>query len=128
MVTAISIYDLVKNFITAVQPMGVILDENTITAQCLEAVKFYLGYGDLSNYDRERDELTKETLLTKSEVAVINPLFKLYVERENALILESSRSLGVESYGRSVSEISNEIQQKEQEIQNLAFSSDIFTI
>lgn len=72
--------------------------------------------------------IDENTPLTKSELAVISPLFELYVERENALILEASRTLGVEVYGRTVSEINNDIVQKEQDIQHLAFQFDIITI
>lgn len=109
------------------RPTGIVVDKEVVLTQAIKATAYYLGFGDLANLDRGTT-LDRNSPLTKSEVAVIMPLFELYVERENALILESSRSLGVEVYGRTISEISGDIQQKELEIQNLAFQFDFFTV
>jgi hypothetical protein len=53
--------------------------------------------------------LSADTDLTMGEWAIIKPLFSLYVERECATRLEASRGLGVDVFGRSVSEISQDI-------------------
>lgn len=60
--------------------------------------------------------ITRDTELSTGEWAVICPLFALYAERENAQRLEASRGLGVDVYGRSVSEVSQEITAMETEI------------
>lgn len=57
--------------------------------------------------------ITVSTVLSTGEWAVIRPLFVLYTERENAMRLEASRALGLEVYGRSVSEIASDIAQME---------------
>ena len=59
--------------------------------------------------------ITKDTVLSVGEWTVIRPLFWLYVERENAQRLEASRALGLEVYGRSVSEIAGDISVMERE-------------
>lgn len=69
-----------------------------------------------------------ETLLTQSEWAIVRPLFILYVERENAIYLEASRSLGVDVYGRSASEVAQDITQKELDIQRLMFCMPVITV
>ena len=53
--------------------------------------------------------LVGSTTLTVGEWAMVRPLFALYLERENAQRLEASRAMGLEVYGRSVSEIAQDI-------------------
>lgn len=59
------------------------------------------------------DWIGGDTLISQSEWSVIRPLFILYIERENAMLLESTHMFGAEVYGRSSSEINNDIQQME---------------
>jgi hypothetical protein len=59
--------------------------------------------------------ITPDTELSVGEWVLIRPLFALYCEREHAQRLEASRGLGVDVYGRSVSEISQEISTMETE-------------
>lgn len=120
--SVITVKDLTNFYLTENRPVGIVVADETVLAQALKAVRYYAGYGEIEG------EIDENLELTHSEQAVITPLFELYVERENSLILESSRALGVEVYGRTVSEIANDISQKEQEIQNLAFQVDFFTV
>lgn len=123
----ITVGELVRFYLEMNRPIGIVVSDDTILAQAIKATRYYHGYGNLTYLDD--DVMVQEsTLLERSESAVITPLFELYVERENALILESSRALGVEVYGRTVSEISSDITQKELEIQNLAFAHEFFTV
>jgi len=119
---------LAANYFTHLRPTGIVITEDVILAQAIKATRYYEGFGGLELFDHRMNLIDENTPLTKSELAVISPLFELYVERENALILEASRTLGVEVYGRTVSEINNDIVQKEQDIQHLAFQFDIITI
>ncbi len=59
--------------------------------------------------------LTGDTEISMGEWAIIKPLFLLYVERDNATRLEASRGLGVDVFGRSVSEVAQEIERMENE-------------
>lgn len=124
---AYPIDELVEFYLRENRPVGIVLNRNVIAAQAMKAVRYFLGFADLTHLERAA-EVGDEAMLTKSEWATILPLFELYIERENALILESSRALGVEVYGRTVAEVANDIQLKEQEIQNLAFSFEFFTV
>ncbi|THA05528.1 hypothetical protein [Rodentibacter pneumotropicus] len=119
---------LADNYFSNLRPTGIVITEDVVLAQAIKATRYYEGFGGLELFDDRVNLIDEDTPLTKSELAVISPLFELYVERENALILEASRALGVEVYGRTVSEINNDIVQKEQEIQHLAFQFDIITI
>lgn len=123
----ITLKEIATYYTTAIRPTGLVVADSVVVAQLIRAVKYYEGFSPLVFHDRE-DEIDENTTISKSERSVISPLFELYVERENALILEASRSLGVEVYGRTISEITVDITQKELEIQNLAFEFDIFTV
>lgn len=127
MESIITVNEMVDFYQQENRPIGIVVDDTVIASQAIKATKYYLGFGDLEHVAQD-EALTHSSLLTKSEWAVIMPLFELYVERENALILESSRALGIEVYGRTVSEVANDITQKELEIQNLAFTHEFFTV
>jgi len=66
--------------------------------------------------------------LTPSEYALIWPLFRLYIELENATALESSRGMGAEIYGRTTGEIQVEIGQVEERMERLAYRFEVITI
>lgn len=67
--------------------------------------------------------ITESTELTVGEWSLIRPLFVLYVERENAMLLEASRAAGLEVFGRSVSEVAQDITMMENEtLPSRAFS------
>ncbi len=134
-----SIADLVTRFSEHERPTGIVLPPDVMTSQAIAAVLKYSGYGDIESRTIEQIDpdtslpiplpIIDETCnLNNAEWAIIRPLFLLYVERENAIYLEASRSLGLEVYGRSVSEISGDITQLEMDLPHLAFSQPIITV
>lgn len=66
--------------------------------------------------------------LTPSEYSIIEPLFSLYVELENATGQESSRSLGIEQYGRATPEVQADITREEEAMPQKAFFCAVVTI
>lgn len=73
--------------------------------------------------------ITKDTEVSTGEWAIMRPLFVLYVERENATLLEATRGLGVDVFGRSVSEVNADIAMQENEIiPSKTFMSVIFEV
>lgn len=74
------------------------------------------------------DWVTEKTVISQSEWAIIRPLFLLYVEREQAIYLEASRSFGAEVFGRSSPEIQQDIDLYEERLPNLAFSQPVITV
>ncbi len=125
------ITDLAHNFVADERPIGMVIDEDQIVHQLVAAVRFYAGYAQLRAFDEYAaplEKITPETDITSSEWAMIRPLFLLYAERENALQLEASRGMGVDVYGRSVSEISSEITQLEADMPYKAFIIPIETV
>lgn len=75
------------------------------------------------------DLLDEDVELTTGEWAMVRPLMVLYAERENALRLEASRGNGLDVYGRSTSEVTQDILMMEREtIPSAAFCHAIITI
>lgn len=101
-----------------VLPTGIVLDNKQVGRNLKQAVRFYSGYAPLLNALALPDstnsiEDEQDLTLSDSEYALIKPLFYLYCELENAMNLESSRALGIDVYGRSVSEIQGDIRERE---------------
>jgi hypothetical protein len=61
------------------------------------------------------DQIDGDTVLTVGEWAIVRPLFVLYVELGNATLLEATRGMGQDVFGRSVSEVSQDIALMENE-------------
>ena len=129
----------VSNWLVA-HPVGVMLDDTQVQNMALQAATYYSGYSDFE-HDRIMVELAMDTgtdyypdpvsldvCVTDSDWAIIRPLFALYVERENALFLEASRGLGVDVFGRSVSEIAQEIATTEAELPHKAFMQIVIRV
>lgn len=128
----------VATFLEDEQPSGMMLAPEQVTALAIKATRFYGGYArlavaweeldadpDLSDPDPVIDGMTP---VSDAEWALIGPLFALYVEREIAVMLEASRGLGVDVFGRSTSEIATDITLKEQEMPRAAFMVPVQTV
>lgn len=130
---------IVSEYIAA-QPAGIVLGEVDITRLLRNAVRLYCGYatlrGSAPTTDEDRDMVpvihtaidasngstgAQDFDLTLSEWAIIKPIFDLYLEHENATHLEASRGMGVDVFGRSVSEIQADITQREMDLPKAAF-------
>lgn len=120
-------------------PLGNTLTEEQITRNLLKAVRLYAGYAVISSLDVGEDGTHSDLPegndlsvcdvdLNHSEMAIIRPLFDLYVELENATGLESARGDGLDVYGRSTGEIQQDINQKELEMHRIAFCEEFFTV
>ena len=127
------IKQLVDDFTGSARPIGNILDEKAIMAQCRAALRFYAGYAlkePCESYEdvAKFEDLNEETDVSPSEWALIRPLFLLYVEREQALQLEASRAMGADPFGRSSSEVGAEISQYEMQFAQKAFAQPLFSV
>lgn len=126
-----SIRDLASDLCQTERPIGVILSDASICGLLIAAVRFYVGYTNLSasvDHRTTLEEITEETPLTASEWSIIRPLFLLYVERETALQLEATRVMGADPFGRNSSEIAAEIQQVESEMADKAYVEPYLTV
>jgi len=122
---------LVDYFLTEERPDSVVLDSATVLAQAVAATRYYAGYANLvvnDDVDPPLPEIDDTTDLSDSEWALIKPLFMLYVELERAIQLEASRVMGVDVFGRSSSEIRQDINQIQMEFPKNAFSQAIITV
>lgn len=128
------------------RPASNILEEDECLEWLLEAVRKYDAYGSLEHHTIQRQQhaealasganpgplalaaIDQQLPLSNSDWAVIDPLWKLYMERERALIIESGRGMGDVGFGRSSSEIAPDITMYENDLHMKAFSMAPFTI
>lgn len=115
-------------------PTGWVVSTTDLERWIKTAVRFYCGYADLVNDPLDTDGIhtaidatdnitgDQDFELTPSEWAIIQPLFMLYVERQNAMDLEASRAMGLEVYGRSVAEVQTDIKELQERMPHDAFS------
>lgn len=126
-----TIADLAAEYAQEDRPTGIIIDDAQVVRQLIAAARFYAAYGALQHGTDPVptfDDITEDTELSLGEWGMIRPLFVLYVERETAVQLEASRALGVEVFGRTVSEIDGEITQYESMLPEKAFCQPVITV
>ncbi len=121
------------------QPAGIVLEPADIGRLLRKAVRLYCGYAALKNlpavpvadggdgihspFSIANESVgDQDVLLTHGEFAIISPLWNLYIEFENATHLEASRDSGIETWGRTASEIKADIDQMEASFPNITFS------
>lgn len=122
--------ELADLFATDERPAGNLLDAAALVAQAVAATRMYAGYAQLRSHAGlvPQPDISGDTDVSISEWAVIRPLFLLYVERETAIQLEASRSMGVEAFGRGSGEVASEIAQFEAELPKRAFFRPVLTV
>lgn len=130
---ALTIQDLVTEYMTVGDIGGNVVEEQTIRQQLIDAVRFYLAYGDLKQRLAgdvlvEAGDVSDTTELTSSEWGLIKPLFHFYAEKQNSIRLEASRASGLDVYGRAVSEVQADINVMHEELPHKIFSQDIISV
>lgn len=131
-----TLQDLVNEFIAKESATGMFALDAQVLQCGIDATRFYAGYAALkhpasapnANGVLDPAAVTGTTDLTAGEWAIIGPLFRLYVEKHAAQVVEASRGLGVEPLGRSTSEIASDIKLTEEQLPLLAFSEEPFTV
>lgn len=120
---------LVAEFVQERGASALFLDSDRVLGAAINATRFYQGFADLEDATATTlAAITEDTDVTPSEWAVIAPLFRLYVERETAVVVEASRGAGLEPMGRASSEVESEIQQRETDMQTLAFCQPYLSV
>lgn len=124
-------------------PIGCVLTEEQIARHLRDAVRQYCGYARLTSA-QSADTIHSDIYaadaapgavpevvdvdLTHSELAIIRPLWLLYIEHENAMALEASRSQGADPYGRSTPEVKQSILDYELRLPQLTFVYEVRSI
>ena len=129
--------DIIEEFVEDERPEGIMISDDVPLAQLIRATKYYCGYADIASriVDLDCDPVPPVPAidglldLNCSERAVIEPLFKLYVDYEAALNIEASVDMGIEVFGVTSSEIGTNIRDYEQHfLPKTAFNYDIILI
>ena len=132
------ISQLVAQFF-AVLPIGCVLEEDQVTRNLRGAVRVYCGYRRLTNaqpadgihtpIDAQADAIDAQDFdLTASELVLIEPLWQLKNDRENATAFEASRGQGADPFGKSVAECDAAIEQYLLALPAKAFSFEVRSI
>lgn len=115
-------------------PIGCVLTEEQVERSLRDAARQYCGYADLaSGVDVDATALVgsneaQDVDLNTSELSIIRPLWLLYLEKENSMALEASRTQGAELFGRAVAEVVMSIQDYELRLPQLCFFEEWVTI
>lgn len=131
---SLSLSVAVAEYLAVGQTTGNTLAESVVNQLIVDAVRKYMAYADLIERKPLNDDIltitdiTPATTLTASEWGIIKPLFNLYCEYNNALLLESTRAMGLDVYGRASSEIKQDITIYEDDLPHKCFIEDMFTV
>lgn len=113
------------------RPVVQLLEYQEILAQYLQAVEYLHGYAELEAHrglPAPLPDISPETELNESEIALVHPVFMLYVEREAALVAEAARIMGADVFVRPHSEVAQDIVVMQQEFPKLAFYQNIVCV
>jgi len=115
-------------------PIGCVLTSEQVERSLRDAARQYCGYADLDSGEEVDasalvgDNPAQDVDLNTSELSVIRPLWLLYLEKENSMALEASRTQGAELFGRAVAEVQMSIQDYELRLPQLCFCEDWITV
>jgi hypothetical protein len=125
-----TLQELVDGFIESRATGGLSLDPAEVLGQAVRAARKFAAYSRFTTppdgwtaTSRPLSSINEGLSLTASEWGVIEPLFVAYTDHENALRLEATRGLGLDVFGRSASEIAQQIETLERELPKAAFSA-----
>lgn len=132
------ISQLVAQYFT-VLPIGCVLDEDQVTRNLREAVRAYCGYRRLTNAQPDAGIHTpidaqasatgdQDFDLTPSELALIEPLWHLKNDKENAIAFEASRTQGADPFGKTAAECDAAIADFLRELPSKSFSFEVRSI
>ncbi|MGB0504533.1 MAG: hypothetical protein ACPGGD_10795 [Thalassolituus sp.] len=121
-----NISELVQSYIDNHDSCMLELDD--VLGLAVNAVQYYAGWKSLEEAEDETYEISVNTVLTAGEWTLINPLFLLYVEKEQATQMESAQVMGITQYGRTSSEVQSDIAAIQESLPRLSFSSEIITV
>lgn len=121
---------LAAEYATMRAASGLFVGSNEVLMCAINAARFYAGFAAMSDATARQGPffVTGSTIVTTDEWAIIAPLFRLYVERESAVVVEASRVAGVEQVGRSYAEVAADIAVLEADMPNKAFDEEVFSV
>lgn len=109
---------------------GLFVDSRVVLSCAINATRFYAGWAKLEDTASRPGPffVAGSTIVSMDEWSIIAPLFRLYVERETALVIEASRGLGVEQVGRDSSTVASDILNEESLLAQKAYVEEAFSV
>ena len=120
---------LAAEYVAQREPSGLYIAAPQVLQCLVDATRFYAGWQTLEDTDSATlATITGATVLEAGEWSIIAPLFRLYAERETALVIEASRGLGVEQLGRDSSTVAGDILNEETMLAQKAYVEPAFSV
>lgn len=109
---------------------GLFIGSPEVLMCAIQATRFYAGWATMTDAIARQGPffVTGATTVTTDEWAIIAPLFRLYVERESAVVVEASRGMGIEQVGRSYAEVAADIAQLEEVLPQKAYVEEVWSV
>lgn len=113
----------------AARSIPTMLDAPIVEQTAINAARFCSAYVDWQAQEPSIEpSITGQSPFTLRDWGLITPLFMAYIAREEAKLLEASRIMGVDVFGRSVSEIESEIRTLEDDMSRRIFMEGCFSL
>lgn len=121
---------LAAEYVAQRSASGLFIGQETVLSCAIMATRFYAGWATLEDVSSRVGvfAITGNTEVTPDEWAIIGPLFRLYCDREHAVVVESSATMGMQPVGKSSSEVASEISQAETELPQKAFVEPAWSV
>lgn len=121
---------LAAEYVTLRSASGLFIGYEQVLQCAINATRFYAGWATIEDPASRLGvfAITGDTVVTTDEWATIAPLFRLYCDREHAVVVEASATLGLQPVGKSSSEVSAEIQQVETELPQKAYVEETWSV
>lgn len=121
---------LAAEYATMRAASGLFVGGTEVLTCAINATRKYAAYAVMTDPTARLGpfSITGSTTVTTGEWAIIAPLFRLYVERESAVVVEASRVAGLEMVGRSYAEVQADINQAEAELPQRSYVEDVWTV
>lgn len=111
------------------RPIGTLIDAGQVLGCCIRAAEMYASHAGLKAQNWTfGDFLDGSTDLTVSEWGLIEPLFMLYVEREEALYIDATKQFGGDMERRSGSEVAQDIERYLETLPRKSFLEPVLTL
>jgi hypothetical protein len=121
---------LASEYVELRSASGLFIGYPEVLSCAIKATRFYAGWAAMSDTATGAGpfSVTGDTFVTNDEWAIISPLFHLYCDRENAVVIEASAASGLPPMGKSSSEVSSEILQVEEALPLKAYVEPAWSI
>jgi len=121
--------ELAQAYLTRNADSGTFLALPQASACAIDAARYFNGWADIeSEPGIDSAAITAALVLNADEATIIEPLFRLLCEEQEALMGEKSRMMGADWSGRSSAEVAQDIAVARDKVAVQAYQEPPFTV